>query len=286
MNEIGIMQGRLSPPVTGRLQAFPWSAWEQEFHRARACGFDTIEWLFEAEGAEQNPIWAETGLERIRRQMEITGIRLHSLCADYFMAYPLFRVSEQERAHNASVLNKLILQAARVGIRTILLPVLEVTNIRTDAEKDQLIESLCEPLSLALEQGIRLGLETELSAGEYRGLVEQCNHPALGVYYDTGNAASKGYDVAADIRALHAFLLGVHIKDRKRGGPSVSLGQGDVNFDAFFRALAEVGYTGPVTLQTAFSEDYLGIARAHLKFVQGHLSQHPSGVDSAKELPG
>lgn len=271
MNEIGIMQGRLSPPVPGRLQTFPWLSWEQEFHRACACGFDAIEWVFEADGYEQNPIWTEAGLERIRRQIATTGVQLHSLCADYFMAHPFFRVSEQERAHSMAVLNRLIVQAARVGIQTILLPVLEVAEIRTEAEKVQLLDTLREPLSLAAAHGIRLGLETELPAPEYRALVEQGDHPALGIYYDTGNAAAKGYDIAADIRTLGPFLCGVHIKDRKRGGPSVLLGQGDADFVAFFQALAGVSYTGPLILQTAFGEDFLGIVRAHLRFVKDHL---------------
>ena len=268
MSYIGIMQGRLSAPVPGRLQAFPWSSWEQEFHHARTYGFDAIEWLFEVEGNEKNPIWTETGLERIRLQMATTCIEVRSLCADYFMTYPLFRVSVQERAHSVTVLNRLILQAASVGIQTILLPVLEVSEIRTAEEKFQLLDSLCEPLSLAAELGIRLGLETELPATEYRALVEQCGHPSLGIYYDTGNAAARGYDIAADIRTLGPFLCGVHIKDRKLDGPSVLLGQGDVDFVAFFQALADVGYTGPLVLQTAFGEDYLCVARSHLTFLR------------------
>jgi len=271
LNEISIMQGRLSPPVPGRLQAFPWLSWEQEFHHASVCKFDAIEWLFEDDGYEQNPIWTETGLKRIRRHIATTGIQLRSLCADYFMAHPFFRVSEQERAHSVDVLNKLIVQATKVGIRTILLPVLEAAEIRTDLEKVQLLDSLLEPLPLAAAHDIRLGLETELPAPEYRALVEQGDHSALGIYYDTGNAAAKGYDIAADIHTLGPFLCGVHIKDRKRNGPSVLLGEGDVSFVAFFQALADVGYTGPLVLQTAFGEDYLDVARTHMKFVKDHL---------------
>ena len=265
------MQGRLSPPVPGRLQAFPWSSWEEEFDRARICGFDTIEWLFEAVGYDQNPIWTDDGLHAIQRRKETSDTRLLSLCADYFMSHPFFRVSKEERARSVAVLNRLIVQVASVGIHTILLPVLEVAEIRTDSEMTQLLDSLRGPLSLALTNGIRLGLETELPASEYRALVEQGNHSALGVYYDTGNATARGYDIAADIRTLGSFLCGVHIKDRRRSGPSVLLDQGDADFPGLFQALNGVGYQGPFILQTAFGEDYLGIARVHLRFVQNHL---------------
>ena len=265
------MQGRLSPPVPGRPQAFPWSSWEEEFSRARACGFDIVEWLFEAERYEQNPIWAETGLATIRRQIAATGVHLRSVCASYFMTHPFFRVSEQERAQSVAVLTGLVARAATVGIRTILLPVLEASEIRTDLEKVQLLDSLAEPLTLAKAHGIRLGLETELPASEYRDLVERGNHPALGVYYDAGNASAMGYDIAADIRILKSFLCGVHVKDRRRGGPNVLLGQGDAEFVDFFRVLGEVGYAGPLILETASGADYLSIASRHLKFVKDRL---------------
>jgi len=276
---IGIMQGRLSPPVPERLQAFPWSSWEQEFSNASACGFDAIEWVFEADGYQQNPIWTEAGVERIQQRVTATGVQVRSVCADYFLAHPFFRVSEQERAQSVNVLGELIAQAARMGVRTILLPVLEEAEICTDAERAQLLDSLRGPLSLAATCAIRLGLETELPAPEYRSLVEQANHPALGIYYDAGNAAAKGYDIAADMHTLGPFLCGVHIKDRKRGGPSEFLGQGDADFGAFFQVLTEMGYTGPVVLQTAFGEDYLGIAKAHLEFVRARFSPKPMGAN-------
>jgi len=271
MNDVGIMQGRLSPPVPERLQAFPWSSWEREFEHAKACGFDTIEWLFEAERYEQNPIWTAPGLERIQQLIASTGIRVRSVCADYFMFHPFFRVSEAERLNSITTLRGLIERSATIGVRVILLPVLEVSEVRTEAEKHQLLDSLREPLALAGTYDIRLGLETELRAPEYRALIQRCNHSAMGVYYDTGNATAKGYDIASDIRILGPLMCGVHIKDRKRGGPSVLLGQGDADFAAFFRTLAEIDYTGLLVLQSAFGDDYLKIAGSHLAVVR-HLT--------------
>jgi L-ribulose-5-phosphate 3-epimerase len=271
MNQIGIMQGRLSPPAERRLQAFPWNSWEKEFAHARACGFDAIEWLFEAEDYEQNPLWTDAGVEKIQSLVDETGVAVLSVCADYFMAHPFFRVGDSERLRSVAVLNQLISRAAQLGIKTILVPVLEESELRNEKEKVQLLESLRAPLELAARHGIRLGLETELPAGEYNELVEQGNHPALGVYYDVGNATAKGYDSAADVRILGRHLCGIHIKDRKRNGPSVLLGQGDVNFSEFSAALAETRYAGLLVLQTAFGDDFLSNAKAHLGFVRQHI---------------
>lgn len=271
MNPVGIIQGRLSPPSLKRLQAFPWESWEQEFERARTCGFEGIEWLFEAEGFSQNPIWSDTGIEGIQTQIARTGVPVCSCCADFFLEHPFVRVSESEAASSAAVLERLIEQAAAVGVGTVLLPVLEVAELRTPGEKAQLLRYLRAPLDLAAEHGVRVGLETELPAGEYADLVGDAGHPALGAYFDTGNATARGYDMAADIRILAPFLCGIHVKDRKTNGPSVALGEGDADFRAFFAAVRTSRYAGPVVLQTIFGRDFLGMARAHLNFVKNLL---------------
>jgi hexulose-6-phosphate isomerase len=270
-NDIGIVLGRLSPPVPGRLQAFPWRSWREEFAHARTCGFASLEWVFEADRSPTNPIWTPEGREEIRKYIADTGVRVDSICADYFMTQPFFGVADRVRVETIEVLEHLIRHAAVIGARTVLLPVLESTEIRSARDKRELLEGLRRPLGLAAAHRVRIGLETELAAEEYRALVEDAAHPALVVYYDVGNATARGYDVGADIRILGPHLGGVHIKDRRRGGPSVPLGRGDVDFPAFFAALADAAYTGPLILQTATNADYLGAATANLTFVQEHL---------------
>ena len=46
-NKIGFMQGRLSPIVGGMVQAFPWSAWREEFPAAETAGLSLMEWTLD-----------------------------------------------------------------------------------------------------------------------------------------------------------------------------------------------------------------------------------------------
>lgn len=272
MNKIGIMQGRLSPPVEIRLQAFPWSSWQTEFTNASDCQIELIEWLFEADDYAKNPIWYEDGIKAIQQQIKASGTQVLTCCADYFMPHPFFRVSDYERQESIRILEQLIRNTARIGVQTILVPVLEICEIRTPAEKDQLLESLRLPLKVAEQEGVVLGLETELPAAEYLALVQESESPGLGVYYDTGNNAAQGHDITADARILAPRMVGIHVKDRKRGGSSVLLGEGDADFDGFFQVVGESGYANPVIMQTAFGPDYLGIARRHRQFVKSRLA--------------
>lgn len=290
MNEIGIRQGRLSRAVAGRARHFPWHSWKAEFARARACGFNTVDWLFAAHDYEHNPIWTDAGQEAILTQIADTGILVGSLCADYFMVHPFLRVSEGGRRQSITVLNRLVVVGARVGIRIVVVPALEASEIRTVAEMAQLLDSLNEPLNLAEAHGVRLALETDLSGLEYRALFERRHHPALGVCYDTGNAAARGHAVGVDVRTLGPYLYLVHIKDRKQNGPSVPLGEGDADFGTFFKVAAEVGYRGPLILEAAVGDEPVSMAMAHLAFVKQqsalvelgrcHDHQSPSEIDT------
>lgn len=74
MNPIGIMQGRLLPSEDGRIQCFPATGWREEFPRAAALGLDTIEWIYEAHGAETNPILSEAGVDEVRALTASWGV--------------------------------------------------------------------------------------------------------------------------------------------------------------------------------------------------------------------
>ena len=220
-NPIGMMQGRLSNPPPPRLQVFPYAAWEQEFENARSCGYDLIEWLFtEDEGRtyRENPLWSEGGRARILQLAGETGVQVRTCCAHYFMAHPFIRVPEGERLAGIHVLEELVRYSAQIGITTILLPVLEACEVRDESEKALLLQSLQAPLEVADQHGVRLALEMELPAGEYRILVERADHPALGIYFDTGNLTARGTILLRMFATCPLTCLGFTSKTAKRAG--------------------------------------------------------------------
>ncbi len=60
-NRIGFMQGRLSPLVDGRIQAFPWTAWKDEFPIAAQNGLRLMEWTLDQDRLYENPLLTEQG---------------------------------------------------------------------------------------------------------------------------------------------------------------------------------------------------------------------------------
>ena len=53
---IGFMQGRLSPQVDGKIQAFPWQHWRDEFPAAQKLNIPLMEWTLDHDRlTEENP---------------------------------------------------------------------------------------------------------------------------------------------------------------------------------------------------------------------------------------
>ena len=215
-----------------------------------------------------NPVSSGKGRSEIAARVRATGVRVQSLCADYFIAHPLFRVSSEARQRRAAVLTRLIAAAAEVGVTLIVLPVLEQSALQTAADEDHLLDALSEPLESALARGVRIALEADLRATDCVRLVERARCAAMGICYDTGNAAARGADLAEDLHLLAPHVLEVHIKDRRKNGVSVPLGEGDADFDRFFAAAAAVGYSGPFVLETPPGDHPLESAASHLAFVR------------------
>lgn len=266
------MQGRLSPPLDGRIQAFPKNSWRDEFPKAAACRLDLIEWIVEAEEWEKNPFFAQP--EELLSLSSEYGVGVASLCADYFMDLPLIRVSKAEQQLRLEVLNDLITRAPILGIKYIGIPFVDASAILTEEEMQQVAECMRRCLPAAERSNVQLALETSLDPTRFVRLLEQLNHPCLKVNYDIGNSASLGYDTAEEIKAYGKWIATIHVKDRKLAGKTVPLGTGDADFDATFEALAEVGYDGPFILQAARDGDELQLAKRNVEFVRRYLHKY------------
>jgi D-psicose/D-tagatose/L-ribulose 3-epimerase len=83
------------------------------------------------------------------------------------------------------------------------------------------------------------------TAAGARELVELVNHPNFRTMYDSFHAHIEEKDPAAAIRTVAPVLAHVHISENDRGTP----GTGQVNWDATFNTLKQVGYDGWLVIE-------------------------------------
>ncbi|HTA89445.1 MAG TPA: sugar phosphate isomerase/epimerase family protein [Polyangiaceae bacterium] len=270
-HRIGVMQGRLSPRPSDRLQAFPHASWPEEFALAKRIGFDFIEWIYEAPRAAENPIATRAGRAAIRSCVHQSGLPVGSVCGDYFMIERLAGGSASERLRNSEALIALVGWTREIGGSRILLPLLETSAVDSPELGAQVVESLQRVLPALEECHVTLGLEMEIPGPEYAALIQSVGHPRVRAYYDVGNSTAQGFDIAEDVRPLLPLLEAVHVKDRVRHGTSRRFGEGAANFSGFFARLAAAGYGGDFLVQHYFDADPEDSARHSLGFVLASL---------------
>lgn len=269
------MQGRLVPPVDGKIQCFPRERWRDEFAFAAEAGLDAIEWIFDVFGLDENPLSTAAGLQEMADLSSNSGIAIRSVCADYFMDRPLLRVDADELADRIGRLVWLLRQCAILGVKRVVLPFVDASKIDPDVELGSVAATLGRVLAVVDETGVELHLETSLAPEPFAKLLDLLAHPAIKVNYDSGNSASLGYSPTAEFAAYGTRVGSVHIKDRVHRGGTVPLGTGDADFEALFAALAHVDYQGDFVLQVArgVSGDEVAWARKNLGFLQAQLGQ-------------
>jgi len=249
------MQGRLSPLVNGRIQAFPWDCWQTEFVIAQQHQFGLMEWTLDQELLYDNPLLTSAGQAEINNLCRKHSIEVASLTGDCFMQSPFWKAESLER----DVLEQDFIAVARacsaVGISMIVVPLVDNGRLETLAQEDVLISFLQEKVNLFESLGVKIVFESDFTPDNLARFIDRLDPKFFGVNYDIGNSASLGMNPIEEIEAYGHRIINVHIKDRLLGGTTVPLGTGNADFDAVFSALARRGYSGNYILQTARAID-------------------------------
>jgi hexulose-6-phosphate isomerase len=255
IERIGFMQGRLSPLVDGRIQAFPWNCWQGEFAAAEQHQFRLMEWTLDQERLYDNPLLTPRGQAEITHLRQKHGIEIASLTGDCFMQSPFWKTGGPESTELKNDFRAVARACSAVGISMMVLPLVDNGRIETRAEEDVLVDALQGEAGLLKALGVKVVFESDFGPVELARFIDRLDPALFGVNYDIGNSASLGMSPAEEIGSYGHRIVNVHIKDRVLGGTTVPLGTGNADFDAVFAGLARVGYTGNYILQTARAGD-------------------------------
>jgi hexulose-6-phosphate isomerase len=263
--QIGIMQGRLSPRIDGKIQAYPAKTWQKEFEIAQEIGYAAIEWIVE-KPLEVNALMSKSGMQEIKEIILKTGVRIDFICADIFMQQPLIRMSQEIREENKEHLKNILVSAKEVGAIGVEIPFVDASSIKSESEINELISCMQEAFELAKEIGMKISLETDLNPTSFKELLNRINLNHVQANYDIGNSASLGFDPIEEINAIGKRILNVHVKDRKFGSTTVPLGTGDADIKLSLSRLSEINYLGGITMQAARGSDDIEVAKSQLKY--------------------
>ena len=248
------MQGRLLPKYKNRYQAFPKNCWKNEFMIAKQFELDLIEFIFDYEDYNQNPLMSNSGITEIKKITNQSKVNVKTICADYFMKAPLHSEKKNIRDKSIFVLKKLLNLVKNLNVTDIIIPCVDGSSLKNKNHISIFKNSINEVLDFAEKYNINLSLETDLGPQEFAELLSLIDSKNITVNYDIGNSTSLGYEYKEEFQCYGKKITDIHIKDRKLKGGSVFLGNGDANFDGILEDLKKNNYQGPFVMQ-AYRDD-------------------------------
>jgi L-ribulose-5-phosphate 3-epimerase len=252
---VGFMQGRLSALVDGKIQAFPWSEWREEFPRAKALGLGRMEWTIDQERLRENPLTTDVGRGEILRLSLQNAVEIPSLTGDCFMQAPFWKAAGRAREALVSDLDLVLASSAALGIEFVVIPLVDNGKIETPEQAEVLLGALLDRSESLSKENLKIVFESDLPPAELAQFIAKFPRDVFGVNYDIGNSAALGFDCRDEIAAYAPRILNVHVKDRIRGGTTVPLGTGAAEIVKAIRLIESSGYSGQYILQTARATD-------------------------------
>ena len=260
---IGIMQGRLvDREIKSRLQSFPWRYWRKEIKLAKKNKIKFLEWTLDYYKFDHNPLIKNP--KKVFKYLKQNKVQVKTVTADFFMQKPPFL------RHNktSDYLKKLIEIANNVGIKFIIVPLVDNSSIKKKYKEKQILNYFKSLQINTKFKKVKILFELDLSPSKLLKFINKLNK-SFGINYDVGNSASYGYKFDTEKKYFHK-VFNIHIKDRKINGGSVPLGKGNVEFNKFFLFLQKIKYSGLLVLQTYIPKEKLALENTlkNYKFVR------------------
>ena len=155
----------------------------------------------------------------------------------------------------------------------VVIPCVDISTLDTDSKIDLFIENLKPAIDIAEKKQINLSLETDLAPEPFLNLLNRIDSNVVTVNYDIGNSAALGYDSYEELSLYGNRITDIHIKDRALGGGPVILGQGNADFNSFFKSLKEYNYQGPFIMQAYRDDEGVEVFKRQLKWIRPYIDQ-------------
>jgi len=245
------MQGRLSDVIDGVIQEFPWKSWEDEFHIASEIDIHIMEWTLDQEDLYLNPLLTSEGQVKINHLCEIYSLKIPSLTGDCFMQSPFWKAEGAEKKSLVSDLVAIVNACGKLGIRIIVIPLVDNGSLENSKQESALINTLNEYDALFKKSNVKIAFESDFAPQRLGEFINQLDSESFGINYDIGNSAALGFIPDEEFSHYGDRIINVHVKDRPLGLTTVPLGDGDSDFESVFKNLSKHNYKGNYILQTA-----------------------------------
>lgn len=173
-------------------------------------------------------------------------------------------VPPETRAARTQEMKEISDFAKILGCPVVALHIGFVPHDRTLPLYQEVLDVAREVCDHCAKNGQALHLETgQETADDLLQFIKDVGRNNLFINFDPANMILYGTgEPIAALRKVGAFVRSIHCKDGKwaknpgqEWGQEVPLGEGDVGMENYLRTLAEIGYTGPLTVEREIPQE-------------------------------
>lgn len=273
--KIGFMQGRLSPMLDGKIQAFPWLNWRNEIEAAGHIDINLMEWTIDQADLYENPLMTSDGRKEISSLCQEHGLSIPSLTGDCFMQSPFWKTSDIDLCNKLKADFIAVIHACSdIGLKIVVVPLVDNGQLNTQEYEDNLVNFLLQQDSRLKDLDVKIVFESDFAPYELKRFISRFESDRFGVNYDIGNSAALGFDPTEEFAAYGDRILNAHVKDRILNGTTVPLGTGSADFSKVFSLFKSINYNSNYILQTARATDgeHANLISEYKKFVQDGIN--------------
>jgi L-ribulose-5-phosphate 3-epimerase len=210
------------------------------------------------------------GRRNFKQFYEGLGLELSATCCDFFTGF----TDAEKNPERISLTKPQIDLAADLEVGVITTHIGVVPEDERDPAWPALLSALEEVGAHAEARGVVFATETGPERGPVLArLIERLDTASVRVNFDPANFLIYGFDLWEAVESLKHYVVHSHAKDARRGaaggrGKEVPLGQGDVDWPRYIKALRDVGYEGAYTIERESGPDPIGDVRHAVEFLK------------------
>ena len=244
--------------------------WVERIKLVKECGYDFVEIsIDETDERLARLDWSDDEINRIHKALIDTGVRIPSMCFSGHRRFPMGSINPETRKKAMELMEKAIIFADKMGIRTIQIAGYDVYyepdgQTGSAETKKYFVENLKKATEWAASYNVTLSIEIMdhpfiNSITKYMEFDKTINSPWLKVYPDVGNlTAWPENDTLHELELgmKEAVITGIHLKDTLAVTDTfpgkfkeVPFGEGCVDFPKVFAKLKELNYKGPFLIE-------------------------------------
>jgi len=265
-------------------KALPQSgSWPRLLADAASAGYQFVEISIDESDERLSRLeWPEAERRAFHTALAQSPASVDTMCLSGHRRFALGSTSKPQREKALVIMRRAIDFAAEFGIRIIQVAGYDVHyEESTEKTRALYLEAVLQSAEWARRSCVMLALENvdcpvvDSIASALR-FVDAADTPWFQIYPDIGNLTAMEKDVEREILQGGRHLVGIHLKDTRVGEfRRVPFGEGAVNFDAAFRTLKRIGFSGPfmVEMWNEAAADPVAVAAAARRWLEDKVSK-------------